>query len=73
MNSLIAAADRFTQLKLLLVALAASGVVVGVGLAGKDRTEILMPAGADTIAPIVERIQVKPVAPPQTHTPGAVW
>jgi len=71
MNSLIAAADRFTQLKLLLVALAASGVVVG--LAGKDRTEILMPAGADTIAPIVERIQVKPVAPPQTHTPGAVW
>jgi len=73
MNSLIAAADRFTQLKLLLVALAASGVVVGVGLAGKDRTEILMPAGADTIAPIVERIQVKPVAPAQTHKPGAVW
>ena len=71
MNSLIAVADRFTQLKVLLVALAASGVVVGVGLAGKDRIE--MPADADTIAPIVGLIQVKPVVPPRAHIPGAVW
>lgn len=71
MNSLIAAADRFTQFKVLLVALAASGVVVGVGLAGKDGIE--MPADADTIAPFVERIQVKPGVPPRTHIPGAVW
>ena len=69
MNSLIIAADLSTQLKIVMVALAASAVFAIVGLTGGIPTENARNAEASSVVVPVERIDVKPTGRSRTHAP----
>jgi len=68
MNSLIIAADLSTQLKIVMVALAASAVFAIVGLTGGIPTENARNEASPVVVP-VERIDVKPTGRSRTHAP----
>jgi hypothetical protein len=69
MNSLIVTADRLTQLKIVLVAFAASMLFIAVGLTGRIPADRHMRVDASAVVSPIERIEVTPIAPSAKPAP----